>query len=92
MVIDVAKSVERATACVGACPCLTTWSRPFRTLAGKILGPLEVLGLQGIWQEDYPDLERLARDNPKLLRDIAGNAFTATAALAVCLAAFVHAF
>ncbi len=78
--------------CVGACPGLAQHSRPFRTLAGKILGPLEVLGLQGIWQEDYPDLERLAKDDPNLLRDIAGTACTATAALAVGLAAFVHAF
>ena len=89
-VIDVSKSSGRAPTCLDACPCLVPNSRPYREKAGRLLGPLQVLGLQGIWQVDFPHLEQAARDSPRLVRDIAGNAFTATVALSVCLAAFVH--
>ena len=65
-------------------------SRPYREKAGRLLGPLQALGLQGICQVDFPHLDQAARDSPRLLRDIAGNAFTATVALSVCLAATVH--
>ena len=89
-VIDVSKSSGRAPVCLDACPCLVPNSQPYREKAGRLLGPLQVLGLQGIWQVDFPHLEQAARDSPGLLRDLAGNAFTATVALSVCLAAFVH--
>ena len=89
-VIDVSKSSFRASSCLDACPCLVPNSRPYRQTVRKVLGPLQVLGLQGIWQVDFPQLAQAAHDSPRLLRDIAGNAFTSTVALSVCLAALVH--
>ncbi len=88
LIVDVAKSAERAPSCVGECPCLVPNSKPFRRWAGKVLGPQEVLGLQGIWKEDFPQLGTFS---DVFLRNLAGNAFTATVALAVLLGALVHA-
>ena len=46
-----------------------------------------MLGLQGIWDEDFPALQE---GKAGLLREIAGNAFTGTVAMAVLLGAPVH--
>ena len=90
-VIDVSKSEERASSCLHACLCLVLNSQPYRETVGKMLGPLQVLALQGIWQVGRPHVAQTACDSPRLLRDIAGNAFTSTVALSVCLAVLVHA-
>ena len=87
VIVDVPKSLGRAASCLDACPCLVPNSRPYRDLAGKVLGPLQVLGLQGIWRVDFPQLHKFSE---RILRDMAGNAFTSTVALSVCLAALVH--
>ena len=89
-VIDVSKSIMRASPCQDACPCLVPNSRLFRVNTGQFLGPLQVLGLQGIWTRDFPGLENFAFTKPRLLRDIAGNAFTSTVALAVILLCLVY--
>ena len=89
-VIDVSKSIMRASPCQDACPCLVPNSRLFRVNTGQFLGPLQVLGLQGIWTRDFPRLENFALTKPRLLRDIAGNAFTSTVAQAVILSCLVH--
>ena len=89
-VIDVSKSIMRASPCPDVCPCLVPNSRLFRVNAGQFLGPLQVLGLQGIWTRDFPGLENFALTKPRLLRDIAGNAFTSTVAQAVILSCLVH--
>ncbi len=90
--VDVAKSASRCPYEVGATPCLLPNSSPYRVWDDKLLSPTETLGCQGIWAEDYPYVDTLMaqKGGPRLLRNLAGNAFSSTVAMAVLLAGWVH--
>jgi site-specific DNA-cytosine methylase len=91
LIVDVAKSTERAARCVGASPCLTTNSLPYRCLTCRVLSPLEALACQGIFREDFVLLGAWAADPKKanLLRNLAGNSFASSVCLAVVFACMV---
>ena len=92
IVVDVAKSAMRHQASACMCPCVLPNSKLFRVKIGRVLSPLEVMGLQCIWQEDFPRLTVWAHGSPAMTRDLAGNAFTGTVFMAVSLAACLHAY
>ena len=71
-------------------PALYQNTRLYQVKTGQFLGTLQALGLQGIWTRDFPGLENFAFTKPRLLRDIAGHAFTSTVAQAVILSCLVH--
>ncbi len=90
--VDIAKSASRCPYEVGATPCLLPNSSPYRVMEQRLLSPTEVLGCQGIWAEDYPYVDTLMaqKGGPRLLRNLAGNAFSSTVAMSVLLAAWLH--
>ncbi len=92
LLVDLAKSKEHLVHCVDAVPCLTPNSLPFRVLESRFLRAKEIMAAQGLYEEDYPALERYAGSpsGERLLRDLAGNAFSSTVAMAVSLACLVH--
>ncbi len=88
LIVDVARSVQRASSCVGAIPCLLPNSQMYRVFTGQTLTPLEVMACQGLFTEDFPILAMWAAE-PKhaaLLRDMAGNSFASSVCLAVVIA------
>ena len=60
VIIDIAKSANRAPKCEGSVPCLVPNSLPFRYIERRVLTPIECLALQGINKEDFCLLERWA--------------------------------
>ena len=58
LLIDIAKSSARAPTCVSASPCIVPNSMPYRVLENRVLTPLEVSALQGIFPADFPELDR----------------------------------
>ena len=76
----------RAPWCVGATPCLVPNSMPFRMLAEATLSPLQVAACQGIFQQDYALLVQWCEKHPRVVRDLAGNAFSSSVCLATVLA------
>jgi len=91
LVVDVAKSAERAPWCVGATPCVLPNSRLYWRRQQRVLGAREMLALQGIWPRDFPALESWCQSDTRsrVLMDMAGNAFTSTVCSAVCLGIMV---
>jgi hypothetical protein len=91
VVVDVAKSEERAPVCVGAAPCIVPNSQPYRTKTQRVLTPEQVHACQGIYLSDFPALQEYAKNKGPLTRDLAGNAFSTTVCMAVVISAFVNA-
>lgn len=91
LVVDVAKSAERAPWCIGATPCVLPNSRLHWRRQQRVLGAREVAALQGIWARDFPALESWCQSDTRsrVLTDMAGNAFTSTVCAAVCLGVMV---
>jgi len=90
VVVDVAKSEDRAPVCVGAAPCIVPNSIPYRTKTQRVLTPEQVHACQGIYPEDFPAMRKYAQAKANLTRDLAGNAFSTTVCMAVVVSAFVH--
>lgn len=91
VVVDVAKSEERAPVCVGAAPCIVPNSIPYRTQTKQVLTPEQVHACQGIYPADFPALRKYSQEKAGLTRDLAGNAFSTTVCMAVVISAFIHA-
>lgn len=91
VVVDVAKSEERAPVCIGAAPCIVPNSIPYRTKTKKVLTPEQVHACQGIYPADFPALRKYSKEQAVLTRDLAGNAFSTTVCMAVVISAFIHA-
>merc|ERR1719189_830998 len=90
IVVDVAKSEDRAPVCIGATPCIVPNSLPYRIKTQRILTPEQVHACQGIYPEDFPAPRKYAQTKPSLTRDLAGNAFSTTVCMAVVVSTFVH--
>ena len=88
LIVDVSKSAGRAPWCVGAAPCALPGSRLFWRHRQCVLTPREVAALQGIWAADFRFLADWCADKhrARVVADMAGNAFTSTVCMAVCLA------
>jgi len=91
ILIDVAKSEERAPKCVNATSCIVPNSLPYRCKTSSILTPIQVCAVQGIFQEDFPALLRYGTEKGNLVRDLAGNAFSTTVCMAVTICCLLHA-
>ena len=91
LIVDITKSLDHASSCVGAPPCVLPNSRFYRVLEDRFLTVREVASLQGLWTCDFPALESWVQTCRKsnFLRDMAGNAFTSTVCMAVCWAVIV---
>ena len=85
IVIDVSKSEKWSPVCVDATPCILPNSKPYRVSTGGILTTEQVLGVQGIFAEDFPALREFDLTETTLLRDLAGNAFSTTVCMAVVI-------
>ena len=87
VIIDVAKSAERGPACFDACPCIVPNSQPYRLQSGSLLSIEDVLALQGITKDAFPSLPAWLADptSSRMLRDMAGNAFTTSVCAAVLM-------
>lgn len=91
LVVDVGKSVDRLHYCLGgAAPCVVPNSRTYRVMQKKVLSPEQCHALQGIFKSDFPALATWAKENKKITRDLAGNAFSTTVCVAVVLVALCH--
>ena len=86
LIVDLAKSMDRQTACVGSVPCLVTNSLPYRVKEGRFLNAIERMRLQALYERDYPLIEVYAEKQAGLLKNLAGNAFTCTTCMAAQLA------
>lgn len=91
IVIDVAKSEQRAPKCINATSCIVPNSLPYRLQTQSILTAEQVHCVQGIYIEDFPALTRYAREHKSLTRDLAGNAFSTTVCMAVVICCLLHA-
>ena len=91
LVVDVAKSADRAPWCIGATPCVLPNSRFHWRREQRVLGVHELAALQGLWPEDFPALESWCQSDTRsqVVMDMAGNAFTSTVCIAVCLGVMV---
>jgi len=90
VVVDVAKSEERAPVCIGATPCIVPNSLPYRVKTQRVLTPEQVHACQGIYPEDFPALRKYAQTKAGLTRDLAGNAFSTTVCMAVVVSTFAQ--
>ena len=86
LVVDISKSAGRAPWCAGAAPCALPKSRLYWRQRQCVLGPRQLAALQGIWPADFPGLAAWCEDRSRVVTDMAGNAFTSTVCMAVCLA------
>ena len=88
VVIDLARSLDHPSYCVGASSCVLPNSRFYWAREGRFLIDREVLSLQGVWACDFPALDSWVQSSRKanFLRDMTGNAFTSTVCMAVCWA------
>ena len=93
VVVDLAKSTQRASTCMNASTCVLPNSKLWLVRAGRFLTARECLALQGIWASDFPALDAWARHPKKLnlLHDLAGNAFSTPVCMTVCLAVIMTA-
>ena len=93
VVVDLAKSPQRAPTCIHASTCVLPNSKLWLVRAGRFLTARECLALQGIWASDFPALDAWARHPKKLnlLHDLAGNAFSTPVCMTVCLAVIMTA-
>ena len=91
IVVDVAKSAQRAPACDSVTPCIQPNSLPYRLKTRSILTPQQVNCVQGIFKADFPALAKYARSKARLTRDLAGNAFSTTVCMAVVISCLTHA-
>jgi hypothetical protein len=93
VLVDIAKSAERAAFCLDAAPCLTGNSLMWRSSTGRVLCGTEAMALLGLFEDDVPDMRRLSAtaSGLRLLRDMAGNAFATTVCLGVLFACIAHA-
>ena len=55
----------------------------------RFLSALELLRMQALYSADFPALERFCEQQPSLMRDMAGNAFTTTTCMAVLVSAMI---
>ena len=91
LVVDVAKSADRAPWCIGTTPCVLPNSRFHWRREQRVLGVHEVAALQGLWPEDFPALESWCQSDTRsqVVMDMAGNVFACTVCTAVCLGVMV---
>mmetsp|Transcript_10154 Transcript_10154/g.18227 ORF Transcript_10154/g.18227 Transcript_10154/m.18227 type:complete len:284 (+) Transcript_10154:609-1460(+) len=92
IIVDIAKSAERAPVCIGATSCIVPNSKPYHLQSKRVLTPEEVLKVQGIYREDFKALTEILKEKGGggLARDLAGNAFTSTVCLAVLVSTLAH--
>lgn len=69
---------------VSAAPPVLPNSKNYRCKTGEVLAPKGMLALQGVWSQDFDDLDS---HEPSLLADLAGNAMTVPVVMAVFTAA-----
>ena len=88
LVVDLRGSEGRAPWCAGAAPCVLPRSRLYWQHGQCVLGPRQSAALQGIWPADFAGVVEWCEDQRRshVVMDIAGNAFTSTVCMAVCLA------
>ena len=86
MFIDISQSLGRTPIACGVCPCLCPNGRIWSISRARLSTGTEKLSLQGL----YFDTEMLHSHgfSDRLLGDLAGNAFSASVCLAVCVALF----
>mmetsp|Transcript_20109 Transcript_20109/g.45100 ORF Transcript_20109/g.45100 Transcript_20109/m.45100 type:complete len:434 (-) Transcript_20109:266-1567(-) len=75
VIVDIAKSDQRAPVCIGATSCIVPNSKPYHMASKRVLTPEEVLKEKG---------------GNNLARDLAGNAFTSTVCMAVLVSSLAH--
>ena len=88
--LDVAKSEKRSPFCEDATTCIVPNSLPYSLKEKRFLETEEVMAVQGIFKEDFPAMLNFIENSTCLVRDLAGNAFTTSVCIAVCIAAFLH--
>mmetsp|Transcript_43589 Transcript_43589/g.81366 ORF Transcript_43589/g.81366 Transcript_43589/m.81366 type:complete len:449 (+) Transcript_43589:68-1414(+) len=91
VMVDIAKSAERAPVCISAASCIVPNSMPYRVKSKTMFTPEQVNCVQGIYKEDFPALAKFAKEKAVLTRDLAGNAFSTTVCMAVGISCLVHA-
>lgn len=89
--VDVGKTEKRCVTCVGALPCIVPNSEIYSVQEGRILDPREVCAAQGIFTKDFPAMPAFLKRSPRLVRDLAGNAFTTTVCMVVAMATLPYA-
>ena len=91
LVVEISKSVGRAPWCIGATPCALPKSRLHWRRQQRVLEACEMVAFQGIWTRDVVALESWCQSEKqsRVLMDLAGNAFTTTVCIAVCLGVMV---
>ena len=85
--IDGSQSVQRAPLSEGISPCLTPKSHMWTSILGRCLNGVEMMAYQGIDMNDFPAWREFS---DALLRDLAGNAFSAPVFLCVLLSLLVN--
>lgn len=89
MCLHMGSSSDRLEYALGASTCVRPTHGIYCEVVQRPLVPLELLRLQGVFPSDFPFPDAIEAVSEKLLKDMAGNAFTTTVLQAAMLASLV---